>query len=70
MTREGLTAKKLGDDLIIDIAHYQKHPHCKTLYCFAYDPEEKLTNPRGLEIDLTRKHEKLDVKVFIMPKRV
>lgn len=70
MIRKGLTAKKLGDELIVDIAHYQKHPDCKTLYCFVYDPEERLSNPRGLEIDLTRKHENLDVKVFIMPKRV
>lgn len=69
MTREGLTARKLGDELIVDIAHYQKHPDCKTLYCFVYDPDDRLLNPRGLEIDLTRKHEKLDVKVFIMPKR-
>lgn len=70
MTRKGLGARKLGDELIIDIAHYQKHPFCKTLHCFVYDPEERLLNPRGLEIDLTRKHEKLDVKVFIVPRRV
>lgn len=70
MTREGLTARKLGDELIVDIAHYQKHPNCKTLYCFVYDPEERLSNPRGLETDLTRKHEKLDVTVFIVPRRV
>lgn len=70
MTREGLNAKKLGDELIVDIAHYQKHPDCKTLFCFVYDPEERLSNPHGLETDLTRKHEKLDVKVFIVPRRV
>lgn len=69
MIRKGLTARKLGDDLIIDIAHYQKHPFCKTLYCLVYDPKERLRNPRGLEIDLTRKHENLDVKVFIVPRR-
>lgn len=70
MTRKGLTARKLGDELIVDIAHYQKHPLCRTLYCFVYDPQERLSNPRGLETDLTRKHEKLDVKVLILPKRV
>ena len=70
MTRKGLSAKKLGDELIVDIAHYQKHPDCKTLYCLVYDPEYRLSNPRGLEADLTRKHEKLDVKVFILPRRV
>lgn len=70
MIRKGLTTRKLGDDLIVDIAHYQKHPDCKTLYCLVYDPEEKLRNPRGLETDLTRRHENLDVKVFIVPRRV
>jgi hypothetical protein len=69
MTRERLTAREVGDELIIDIAHYRRHPDCQTLYCFVYDPDDRLLNPRGLEIDLTRKHEKLDVKVIIMPKR-
>jgi hypothetical protein len=69
MTREGLNEKKLGDDLIIDIAHYQKHPKCKTLYCFVYDPEERISNPRGFERDLTRRHDGLDTIVFVLPKR-
>lgn len=69
MTRKGLDEKKLSDELIVDIARYQKHPDCKTLYCFVYDPEERLSNPRGLEMDLTRKHGKLNVKVLVMPKR-
>jgi len=69
MTRKGLGEKKLGDELIIDIAHYQKHPKVKFLYCFVYDPEERISNPIGFERDLSGKHGKLDVKVFIMPKR-
>lgn len=69
MTRKGLNAKKLGDELIVDIAHYQKHPECKTLYCFIYDPEERISNPRGFERDLSGKHGNLVTKVLIVPKR-
>ena len=30
-TRVGLTAKKLGEQLIVDIEKYQQHPDCKYL---------------------------------------
>lgn len=64
-----LGKKKIGEQLIIDIAHYQKHSECKTLYCFIYDPEEKISNPRGFERDLSGKHGDLETKVFVVPKR-
>lgn len=38
MTRENLKDKKLGEELIIDIEKYAKHPDCERLYCFVYDP--------------------------------
>jgi hypothetical protein len=68
-TRKGLGKKELGNQLIIDIAHYQKHPDCNTLFCFIYDPEERISNPIGLENDLTGKQGKLLVKVLVVPKR-
>lgn len=68
-TRKGLGKKEIGNELIIDIAHYQKHPDCKTLYCLIYDPEERISNPIGLEKDLSGKHDNLLTKVFIVPKR-
>jgi hypothetical protein len=69
MARKGLSKKAIGDQLIIDIAHYQKHPDCKTLYCFIYDPEEIISNPASLERDLSGKHDELITKVFVVPKR-
>ena len=33
MTRKGLGAKEVGEQLIVDIAHYKQHPKCSTLYC-------------------------------------
>lgn len=65
-TRKGLDAKELGSQLIEDIARYQTHPDCKTLVCFAYDPEGLIANPKGMENDLNRT-EPIDVKVFIRP---
>jgi hypothetical protein len=32
MTRDGLNDKELQDQLIKDIASYQEHPDCKTLF--------------------------------------
>jgi hypothetical protein len=68
-TRKSLGKKELGNQLIIDIAHYQKHPDCNTLFCFVYDPEERISNPIGFENDLTGKQGKLLVKVLVVPKR-
>ena len=67
MTREGLKDKEGGEQLIIDIAKYKAHPQCKTLYCFVFDPEGYILNPRGLENDLTTDHDGLSVKVHIRP---
>jgi len=68
-TREGLADKKLGEELIVDIARYAKHSDCKTLVCFVYDPEERLSNPRALESDLTSNNQGLRVLTFVRPKR-
>jgi hypothetical protein len=67
-TRQGLTAKQLGEELMIDIQRYHSHPDCQTLICFVYDPEGRIANPRGLENDLNRVHEGMDVKVIITPR--
>ena len=66
-TRAGHTNQKLGEELIIDIDKYQAHPDCKKLVFFIYDPERRITNPRGFEEDLETRSRKIDVKVFIRP---
>lgn len=67
MTRATLKDKEIGDQLIIDIAKYCSHPNCKCLYCFVYDPEGYVRNPRGLEKDLQNIGNGFSVKVFIRP---
>lgn len=66
-TRKGLEAKDVGEQLIIDIQRYQNHPDCETLICFVYDPEGRIANPRGLENDLNRTSDGLDVIVYVKP---
>jgi len=62
-TRENLTAKQLGEQLIIDIDRYKTHPDCRLLFCFVYDPEARISNPSGLENDLSK--ELKDFKIVV-----
>ncbi|CAM5198384.1 hypothetical protein CDEN61S_00745 [Castellaniella denitrificans] len=64
-TRKGLDAKAVGSELIEDIHRYQSHPDCDALICFVYDPDGRVSNPRGLENDLRKNDEKLIVEVFV-----
>jgi hypothetical protein len=67
-TRKGLQAKEVGDQLIIDTGRYSAHPECRSLFCFVYDPEGRISNPAGLESDLSRKDGTINVEVFVFPK--
>jgi hypothetical protein len=58
----------LGEELIVDIAKYQNHPQCRKLLCFVYDPDGTISNPRGVETDLSKQHDKLTVRVMIVPR--
>jgi hypothetical protein len=67
-TRTGLNAKTIGEQLIIDIAKYKKHPQCRRLICFVYDPEGRVANPVGIENDLNTGEHGIEVKVSILPR--
>ncbi len=68
MMRPSLSTKQLGEQLIIDIAKYKSHPECCTLFCVVYDPGGKISNPRGVEKDLSTQDQKLVTHVIIVPK--
>jgi len=53
--RDGTHAKKIGDELIIDIDHYRRHPDCDALWCVVFDPDHLLSNAGGLKTDLEGK---------------
>lgn len=67
-TRENLREREIGEHLIVDIAKYQSHPECEQLICFVYDPDFLLSNPYSLEADLSKQHEGVYVKVYVLPK--
>lgn len=68
--RDRAHAKRIGDELIIDIEHYRRHPDCRSLWCVVYDPENLLTNAEGLHADLegkrTSKDGELLTKVVVL----
>jgi hypothetical protein len=66
--REGLGAKELGDQLIIDIRRYAEHPDCDCLVCFVYDPEGHIGNPAGVEGDLSKDNGGPRVRVIVAPR--
>jgi DpnII restriction endonuclease len=66
-TRPGLDVKELSTQLIEDVERYKSHPDCKSLYCFVYDPEGFIANPRGVEHDLRRDGKPFSVRVLIRP---
>lgn len=65
-TRNSMTSKSLGEELIIDKEKYAEHPDCEKLYCFVYDPEGLLGNPIGIKSDLESGSQGF-VNVFIRP---
>lgn len=67
MASKTLRDKQVGEQLIIDIKRYQTHPDCKYLMCLVYDPDNWINNASALESDLTGKHDKITVKVFVVP---
>lgn len=68
-TRPSLSTRELGDQLIVDIEKYKRHPDCRNIFCLVYDPDEIIKNPRGVENDLDGPTGKITVRVLIVPKR-
>lgn len=68
IVRDRAHGKNIGDELIIDIEHYRRHPNCKTLWCVIYDPQAFLTNAEGLKKDLEGKRAlpdgTIEVRIF------
>ena len=68
MMRPSLSTRQLGEQLIVDIAKYKSHPGCRTLFCLIYDPDGRISNPRGVENDLNTQDPNLVTHVIIVPK--
>jgi hypothetical protein len=58
-------AKNIGNELIVDINHYQKHPDCEHLWCVVFDQDDLLPNPEGLKTDLEGQRTTKDGSVHV-----
>jgi hypothetical protein len=54
LVRDARHAKRVGDELIVDIARYAQHPTCRQLWFVIYDPAGHIQNPDGFASDLER----------------
>ena len=70
IVRDRAHAKRVGDELIIDIEHYRRHPDCRALWCVVYDPDHLISNAEGLKTDLqgvrSTPDGEVEVKVFVL----
>ena len=64
MTRERLGEREVADELIDDIERYRAHPDSRTLVAIVYDPERRISNPKGLEDDL--RQDSLELRVCVI----
>lgn len=64
--RDRSHAKRVCDELLVDISRYGETGDWQTLYIIVYDPGKHLRNPAGLKSDLESKSEKLNVNAFIL----
>jgi len=53
-SRPTMTAKSLGEELLVDVARYGERADIGHLVCVVFDHGGHLENPRGLEADLSR----------------
>lgn len=67
-TRTGLGTKDLAEQLRIDLDECRMLTRCATLFCFVYDPEGRIGNPRGLETELVSVSDQLTADVLVAPK--
>lgn len=62
-------AKDIGDELLIDIAHYKEISFCDVLICVIYDPGCHIENPLGFTTDIEKNSSNnFLVSVDIIPK--
>ncbi len=67
-TRPGVGAREIAEQLQEDAKRYAARENCRTLFCFVYDPEGRIGNPRGLEMDLTSVSDRYTVELLVAPK--
>lgn len=63
--RDSLTTAKLGEELVIDRARYAARGEIKHLVCLVFDHDGKISNPRGVEGDVSREASQQEFAVTV-----
>ena len=67
-TRPGQGQTEIAKELGLVTQQHSSHPTCKLLFCFIYDPEGRIGNPRGLERELMKSTQPIHLEVVVAPK--
>ncbi len=67
-TKAGLGQTEIAKELGLVAQQHSSHLTCKLLFCFIYDPEGRIGNPRGLERDLMKSTQPMHLEVVVAPK--
>ena len=69
LVRDAGHGRSIGNELILDIEHYRRHPRCDHMWCVIYDPGHHIPNAGGLMSDLegqrTTPDGAVNVRVFV-----
>lgn len=60
-SRPSMTAKSLGDELVIDIANYSRYPKIRSIACLVFDRDRHIGNPVEIENDLSYEKDSMRV---------
>jgi hypothetical protein len=70
ITSEKHSTKEIGDELLVDIAHYKEISDCKILSCVIYDPKYLIENAPGFMKDIEKNSTiNFEVSLDILPFR-
>ncbi|MEE8241732.1 MAG: hypothetical protein V3R16_10735 [Nitrospirales bacterium] len=67
-TKPGQGRTEITNELGLVAQQHSSHLTCKLLFCFIYDPEGRIGNPRGLERDLMKSTQPMHLEVVVAPK--
>ena len=64
-SRDSMSARSVGEELIVDRDKYAVHPDVSHLVCIVMDHDGRLANPKGVEKDLSREATKEGIAVTV-----
>jgi hypothetical protein len=67
-TKARVSLKAITDQIAQDVECLTGRPFCRMFFCFVYDPEGRLGNPRALEAEWTREQSGRRIEVLVSPK--